>query len=192
MAHNTTASLEKLSFTVYVDFGKCQDRFGLLSWSEIDSNNLNVRLKCFNRDNDSDSHLVQNFTMGDASFNQFLRLRSQLVIAAEGFGTEEILSPVLISTMFKELDEQLKLAHKLIDVVYRANRKICVNLLRYNVEKPKRSNAQVQLLAKTNADEKFQQNVHMKYIFQEFIYLLNVMSFVYNKVFTNATICNVL
>ena len=28
MAYNTTASLDKLNCTDYVDFGKCQDRFG--------------------------------------------------------------------------------------------------------------------------------------------------------------------
>ena len=28
MAYNTTASLEKLTCTDFVDFGKCQDRFG--------------------------------------------------------------------------------------------------------------------------------------------------------------------
>ena len=28
MAHNTTASLDKLTRTDYGDFGKCQDRFG--------------------------------------------------------------------------------------------------------------------------------------------------------------------
>ena len=28
MAYNTTASLDKLTCNVYVDFGKCQDRFG--------------------------------------------------------------------------------------------------------------------------------------------------------------------
>ena len=33
MAHNTTSSLDKLTSTDYVDFGKCQDRFGRFSWS---------------------------------------------------------------------------------------------------------------------------------------------------------------
>ena len=34
MANNTTASLDKLTFTNFVDFGKCQDRFGRISWSK--------------------------------------------------------------------------------------------------------------------------------------------------------------
>ena len=31
MTYNTTASLDKLTCTDYVDFGKCQDRFGQFS-----------------------------------------------------------------------------------------------------------------------------------------------------------------
>ena len=38
MAYNTTASLDKLTCTDYVDFGKCQDRFGLVSCFKNDSN----------------------------------------------------------------------------------------------------------------------------------------------------------
>ena len=36
MAHNTTASLDKLTCTNYVDFGKSQDKFGQFSWSKND------------------------------------------------------------------------------------------------------------------------------------------------------------
>ena len=34
MAHNATASLEKLACTYYVDFGKSQDRLRRFSWSK--------------------------------------------------------------------------------------------------------------------------------------------------------------
>ena len=67
---------------------------------------------------------------------------------------------LLIPTMSKDMDEQLKLAHKVVDVVNRANRKICVTLLRYNVDKPESSYAQVQLFARKK-DEKFQQVVYV-------------------------------
>ena len=50
MAYNTTASLEKLTRTDYVDFGKCQGRFGRFSWSKNDSNYLDVKLKVFRKD----------------------------------------------------------------------------------------------------------------------------------------------
>ena len=53
--------------------------------------------------------------------------------------------------MSKDMDEQLKLAHKVVDVVDRANRKICVTLLRYN---PESSNAQVRILARKKEDDK--------------------------------------
>ena len=34
------------------------------------------------------------------------------------------------------MDEQLKLAHKVVDLVDGTNRKICLTLLRYSVDKP--------------------------------------------------------
>ena len=43
--------------------------------------------------------MVQNLTMGE---NQFMRLRNQVVIAAENFATEENLSSVLIFEMSKD------------------------------------------------------------------------------------------
>ena len=72
--------------------------------------------------------------MGEADFNQFMRLRNQLVNAAENFAREENLTPVLMPTMSRDMDEQLKLAHKVVEVVDRTNRKIFVTLLRYNVD----------------------------------------------------------
>ena len=83
MAYNTTASLDKLTCTDYVDFGKCQDRFGRFSWCKNDSNYLDVKLKVFKKDDNKEFQLVQNLTMGEADFNQFMQLRNQLVSAAE-------------------------------------------------------------------------------------------------------------
>ena len=91
-----------------------------------------------------------------------MRLRNQLVFAAEIFARGENLAPMLIPTMSKDMGEQLKLAHKLLDVVDRANRKICVTLLRYTVDKPERSYGQVQLFARKKEDEEFQQTVYVK------------------------------
>ena len=191
MAYNTTASLDNLTCTDYVDLGKCQDRFGQFAWSKNDSNYLDVKLKVFKRHDKKEFRLVQNFTMGEADFNQFMKLRNQLVNAAENFAREENLTPVLIPTMSRDMDEQLKLAHKVVDVVDRTNRKICVTLLRYNVNKPESSCAQVQLLARKE-DEKFQQFVYVNYKLEEFFYLLDVMNSVYDKVITIQPICNVL
>ena len=176
MAYNATASLDKLTCADYVDFGKCQDTFGRFSWSKIDSNDLDVTLKIFKKNDNKEFRLAQNLTMGEADFNQFMRLRNQLVNAAENFAKEDSLTPVLIPTMSRDMDEQLKLAHKVVDVVDRANRKICVTLLRYNVDKLERSYAQVRIFARKKEDEKFQQVVFVKYKLEEFIYLLDVMN----------------
>ena len=77
--------------------------------------------------------------MGEAAFSQVSRLKNQLVNAAENFGRQESLTPVLKTTLSEEMDEQLKLAHKVVVAVDRANRKTCVTLLRYNVDKPENS-----------------------------------------------------
>ena len=191
MAYNTTASLDKLTCTDYVNFGNCWDRFGQFSWSKNDSNYLDVKLKVFKKDDKKEFRLAQNLTMGEADFNQFIPLRNKLVNAAENFAREENLMPVQIPTKSKDMDEQLKLAPKVVDVVDRANRKICVTLLRYNVDKPESFYAQVRLFARKKEDEKFQQVVYMKYKLEEFIYLLDVRNSVYNKNFTNQPICNV-
>ena len=94
--------------------------------------------------------------------------------------------------MSRDMDEQLKLAHKVVDVVDRTNRKVCVTLLRYNVAKPESSYAQVQLFARKNEDEKFQQVVCVNYKLEEFIYLPDVMNSVYDKVVTDQPTCKVL
>ena len=88
--------------------------------------------------------------------------------------------------------EQPKLAHNVVDVVDRTNRKICVTLLRYNVDNPESSYAQVRLFARKKEEEKFQQFVYVKNKLEEFIYLLDVMNSVFNKVISNQPICNVL
>ena len=94
--------------------------------------------------------------------------------------------------MFKDKDEQLKLAHGVVDVMDRANRKICVTLLRYNIVKPDRSYAQVRLFARMKEDEKFQQVVNVYYKLEEFVYLPDAVNSVYDEVFTIQSICNVL
>ena len=144
----------------------------------------------FKKDDKRDFRLVQNLPVGGSDFNQFMPLRYRLVIAAKHFGTVEKLSPMLLPTTSKDLFEQLKLAHKVIDVVDQASRKICVTLLRTHVDKPERSYAQVWLFARKRDDEKFQQIVYVKYKLEEYIYLLDVTNLVYDEVITNKPICN--
>ena len=176
-----------------MDFGKSQDRYGRFSWFKNDSNYLDIKLKVFKReDKNAEFWLRQNLSMAEADFNQFIRQRNQLVVAADNFLKEQNLSPVLQSTLSKDMEEQLKLVHKVIDVVDRPNRMICVTLLRYKVDNPDTSNAQVRLFGRKNEEEKFQQIVYVNYRLDEFIYLLYVMNSVYDKVLANQPICNIL
>ena len=59
----------------------------------------------------------------------------------------------------KDMEEQLKLTHKFVEVVDRPHRKICLIMLRYNVEKPETSYIQVQLIGRRKEQEKFNQIV---------------------------------
>ena len=129
--------------------------------------------------------------MGEADFNQFIRQRNQLVVAADSFVREQNLSPVLQSTLSKDMEDQLKLVHKVIDVVDRPNRRICATLLRYKVDNPKTTYAQVRLFGRKKGEEKFQQIVYVNYRLDEFIYLLDVMNSVSDKVIANQPISNV-
>ena len=90
------------------------------------------------------------------------------------------------------MEKQLKLVHKVIEVVDRPYRRICVTLLQYKADNPETSYAQVRLFGRKKEEEKFQQFVFVNYNFDEFVYLLDVMYSVYDKVIANQPICNVL
>ena len=102
----------------------------------IAKTDLEVKLKVFEKDANKQFRLTQNLTMREADFNQFIRLRNQLVVATRDFSKEENMSPVQVKLPAKDMEEQLKLTHKVVEVVERPRRKICGTLLRYNVEKP--------------------------------------------------------
>ena len=97
-----------------------------------------------------------------------------------------------VKLLAKDMEEQLKLTHKVVEVVDRPHRKICVTMLRYNVEKPETSYVQVRLFGRKKDEEKFNQIVYVNYKIDEFIYLLDVMNSVYDKVISNEPLCNVL
>ena len=143
-------------------------------------------------DTNAEFRLRQNFSMGEADFNQFIRQRNQLVVPVDNFLREQNLSPVLQSTLSKDMEEQLKLVQKVNDVVDRPNRRICVTLLRYKVGNPETSYAQVRLFGRKKEEEKFQQIVYVNYRLDEFVYLVDVMNSVYDKVIANQPICNIL
>ena len=131
-----------------------------------------LKLKC-SRETRTDFCLVRNLTIREPDFKRFGRLRNQLFLAADTIAREDNLSPVLTPTMSKDVNEQLKLAHQVIDVVDRANRKICVTLLRYNMDKPLSSHTQIRIFARKKESEKLQQFVFVNYKFEEIICLLD-------------------
>ena len=111
MAYNTTATLDKLACTEYVDFGKHQDRSGQVSWAKKSFLYSDVKLKVFKKDENKEFRLAQNLTMGEADLNQLIRLRNHLVIAFRDFSKEENLPHVRVKQA-KDMEEQLKLTHK--------------------------------------------------------------------------------
>ena len=90
------------------------------------------------------------------------------------------------------MKEQQKFVHKVIDVVDRPNRRICVTQVRYKLGKPDTFYAQVRLFGRKTEEEKFQQIVYVNQKLDDFLCLLDVMNSVYDKVFANQPICNVL
>ena len=97
-----------------------------------------------------------------------------------------------VKLLAKDTEEQLKLTHKVVEVVDQPHRKICVTMLRCNVEKPETSYVQVRLFGRRRDEENFNQIVYVNYKLDEFIYLLDVMNSVYDKVIANEPVCNVL
>ena len=193
MAYDTTATLDKLACTDSVDFGKCQDTFGRISWSKNSFDYLEMKLKMFKRDKNKQFRLAQNLTMEEADFNQFIRLRNQLVVAVRDFSKEQNVSPMQAKLLAKDMEEQLKLTRKVVEVVDRPHRQFCVTMLRYSVEKPETSIVQVRLFGRRKDEEKFNQFVYVNYKFEEFIYLLDVINSVYDKVIVNEflyKVCN--
>ena len=163
MAYNTTATLNKLACTDYLDFGNCPNSFGRISWSKNSFDYLDVKLKVFKRDENKQFRVAQNSTMGDADFIQFIRLRNQLVVAVKDFSEEENLPPLHLRLLAKDMEEQLKLTHKVVEFVDRAHRKICVTMPRYNVEKPETSYVQMRLFGRRKDEENFNEIVYVNY-----------------------------
>ena len=173
MAYNTTGTLDKLACTDYVDFGQGQDTFGRISWSKISFDYLDVKLKVFKKDEIKQFRLAQNLTMGKADFNQSIWLGNQLVLAVRDLIKEENLPPVQVKLLAKDMEEQLKLTQKVVEVVDRPPKRICVTLLRYNVEKREISCVQVPLFGRRK-EEIFQSNClcELKFWWTCFFYLM--------------------
>ena len=185
------ATLDKSLCTDFVDFGKHQDRFGRFSWSKNEKNYLEVKFKVFKKDIANEFKRYQCVSLGQYDFKQFLRLRNQLIVAADNFTKEENLPYINVVGLSRDIDEQLKHVHKVIEIAEGTKRKMCVTLLRYKEDNPETSYAQIRLFTRRTEEENFQQLVYVNYKIDEFIYLLDVMNSVCDQVLDNKPLCNI-
>ena len=129
--------------------------------------------------------------MGQYDFKQFLRLRNQLILAADNFTKEETLSYINVVGLSRDIEEQLKHGQKVIEIAEGAKRKVCVTLLRYKEDNPETSYAQIRLFTRMTEEENFQQLVYVNYKCDEFKCLLDVMNSVCDQILDNKPLCNI-
>ena len=91
--------------------------------------------------------------MRETDFNQFIRQRVQPAVAEDNFPIEQNLSPVFQSELSEDIEDQLKPVYKVIDFVDCRNRRICVTLLQYKMDKSETSYAQVRFLGRKKEEK---------------------------------------
>ena len=121
------ATLDKSLCTDFVDFDKHQDRFGRFSWSKNEKNYLEVQFKVFKKYIANEFKQYQCVSLGQCHFKEFLRLRNQLIVAADNFTKEENLPYIIVVGLSRDIDEQLKHVHKVIVIAEGTKRKVCVH-----------------------------------------------------------------
>ena len=123
--------------------------------------------------------------MVETEFNQFFRQRNQLVVAADNFLREQNLSPVLQSTMSKDCsqgDWHCGLPKQ----------KVLRDTAAIQGGKPRDLLCSGLSIRRGKEEENPQQILDKNYKLDEFVYLLDVMNSVCDKVIANQPICNVL
>ena len=83
--------------------------------------------------------------------------------------------------MSKDTDERLKPTHKVVDIVDRANKKICLTVSRYVHDKRECSYPQVRCFASKQKDKNIQQKAYVCYELEQIIYPLVVWNSVKDK-----------
>ena len=151
-----------------------------------------MKLKVFKKDENKQFRLIQNLTMGEPDFNQFIPPMIRLVVVVRDFSKEENLPPARVKLLAKDMEELLKLTHKVVEVVDRSHRKICVTMFCYNVQKPETSYVQVRLFGRRKDEGNFNQTVSVNCKLDKFIFLFDAMNSIYDKVIANEPLCNVL
>ena len=193
MIFNIPSEIDKTFCTDYVGFGKNADRFGRISWSQIENNNqkyLDVQLKVFRKDDKGDFRRHQQLTLGVFDFKQLLCLRNPIAQAVREFSADETLKEVVTSPLSKDLDEQLKHVQKAITIVDRPKRKIFATMKNYCTDKPESTYVPLRLFTRNSEHDKFQHLVFVNYKYDEFLYLLDVITSVSDQVLSNQSLCN--
>ena len=197
--YGVTSSELKPDCTDFVDFGKRErNRFGRISWSKHSKNRANtefleIKLNLFKMDQDGEIKDQQRLTISQSDFKDFVNKKNELHIAATNFATVQDLQlqPITIGPFARDMETQLKMAHKVYIVVQEPHRKICVTMLRYNVNNPKSSYVQIRLFVPQQNDKiaftklQFIQIACVNYILDEFMELLDVMDSARDKILNN-------
>ena len=129
--------------------------------------------------------------MGLFDFKQLLCLRNPIVLAVREFSTDETLKGVVTSPLSKDLDEQLKHVQKALTVVDRPKRKIIATMMKYCMDKPESTYVQLRLFARNSEHDKLQQLVFVNYKYDEFLYLLDIITSISDQVLSNQSLCNI-
>ena len=105
-----------------------------------------------------------------------------MIVTADNFRKKENSPYINVVGLSRDIDEQLKHVHKVIEIAEGAKLKVCVTLLRYKEDNPETSYAQIRLVTGRTEEKNFQQLVYVKYKIDEFKYLLDVMNSVCDQV----------
>ena len=177
-----------------MDFGKNADRFGRISWSQIELDNkmyLDIQLKVFRKDDKGHFRWHQQINLGVFDFKQLLRFRNPIVQAVGEFSTDETLKKVVTSPLSKYLYEQLKYIQKSITTVDRPKRKVFATMKKYCMDKPESRYVQLRVFTRNSEHDHNQQLVFVNYKYDEFLYLLNVTTSTSDQVLSNQSLCNI-
>ena len=102
MIFNITSALDKTFCTDYVDLSKNADKFGRISWSQIEKDNqkyLDIQLKVFRKDDKEDFRRHQQIKLGVFDCKQLLCLRNPNAQAVREFSRDETLKKVVNSPL---------------------------------------------------------------------------------------------
>ena len=113
--------------------------------------------------------------MRESDFKQFMQLRNRLDITTEKFSGKQNLSLVHIPTISKDMDDQLRLAQRVVDVVIVPREKY-LWLCALKSGQAREFIFSSQMNCKKKEEEKFQQTVCVKQKLDEFLCLRDVMN----------------